>query len=423
MTHSFEQTDAFKLALKIVSRLARTGHIAYFAGGWVRDYVMGKPSEDIDIATSATPAQIMDLFPRTLLVGLSFGVVIVVMEGHQFEVATFRKDLDYVNGRKPEGIELSTPQEDALRRDFTINGMFYDPLEKKIHDYVGGQQDIQKRIIRTIGDPHERFFEDRLRMLRAFRFSARFGFSIEPETQEAIRENAPTLFPAVALERIWQEFNKMAAYARFDQAVIEMHRLSLLEIIFPELQSVHLHDVQQRVASYARFPSDCPTILYLMELFPAASVIEKIEIGRRLKATVRDLKLVEFSHYIHQLVLQEKKESLIDDHAWATAMSHPDFRLCLDVILAKETEENIRFLHYYYMGLSQRLHSHIQRIKEKKPLVSSALLVKCGIQPGKKMGMLLAEAEKIAINQNLHDPVLVLEQLKEQLPGQKKETL
>ena len=180
-------TDAFKHAKSIVAKLSRAGYTAYFAGGWVRDYVMGHPSEDIDIATNAAPAEIMDLFPHTILVGLAFGVVIVVIEGHQFEVATFRKDLQYIDGRHPQGIEMSTPREDALRRDFTINGMFYDPLEEVIHDFVHGQEDIRLGIIRTIGNPHERFFEDRLRMLRAFRFSSRFSFSIDPETQEAIQ--------------------------------------------------------------------------------------------------------------------------------------------------------------------------------------------------------------------------------------------
>ena len=254
-------TDTFIHAKAIVAKLTRAGYTAYFAGGWVRDYLMGHPSEDIDIATNASPAEIMDLFPHTILVGLAFGVVIVVIEGHQFEVATFRKDLHYIDGRHPQGIEMATPIEDALRRDFTINGMFYDPLEEVIHDFVHGQEDIRKGIIRTIGDPHERFFEDRLRMLRAFRFSARFAFAIDPETQEAIRENADKLFPAVAMERVWQEFNKMVAYPRFDQAIVEMHRLTLLDVIFPEIAGMHIKELRQRVKNFSHFPPNCPTIL------------------------------------------------------------------------------------------------------------------------------------------------------------------
>ena len=156
----------------------------------MRNTLIGQPVDDIDIATSASPEEILDLFPNTLVVGIAFGVVIVQMEGHAFEVATFRKDIEYENGRTPSRIEWCAPREDALRRDFTINGMFYDPLEHKVFDYVGGVDDIKKRVIRTIGDPYERFREDRLRMVRAFRFSLRFGFVIDKLTQEAIRANA-----------------------------------------------------------------------------------------------------------------------------------------------------------------------------------------------------------------------------------------
>ena len=136
--------DAQAHATEIVKKLNKAGYIAYFAGGWVRDHVMKHPSSDIDIATNAPPEKILDLFPRTILVGLAFGVVIVSVNGHQFEVSTFRKDIGYADGRKPLKIELATPQEDAQRRDFTINGMFYDPQEETIYDYVHGVEDIKR---------------------------------------------------------------------------------------------------------------------------------------------------------------------------------------------------------------------------------------------------------------------------------------
>ena len=196
-------TETKKIATAIVRKLVAAGYTAYFAGGWVRDYLMGHPSEDIDIATDAPPEKIIDLFPKTLLVGVAFGVVVVIVDGHQFEVATFRRDIDYADGRKPSKIELSTAEEDAFRRDFTINGMFYDPLEDVFHDFVKGKEDIQHGVIRAIGNADERFVEDRLRMIRAVRFAARFAFNISSETQSAIEANADTLFPAVAMERIW----------------------------------------------------------------------------------------------------------------------------------------------------------------------------------------------------------------------------
>ncbi|WP_068468610.1 CCA tRNA nucleotidyltransferase [Candidatus Protochlamydia phocaeensis] len=403
--------DTFRLAKTIVSKLAKAGYTAYFAGGWVRDYVMGHPSEDIDIATNATPVEIMDLFPNTILVGLAFGVVIVLMEGHQFEVATFRKDLQYVDGRHPEGIEMSTPKEDALRRDFTINGMFYDPLADVIHDFVHGQDDIKRGVIRTIGNPYERFFEDRLRMLRAFRFASRFSFIIEAETQEAIREMADKLFPAVAMERVWQEFNKMANYPRFDQALVEMHRLSLLDVIFPELENMHIKELKHLVQSYAHFPPQAPTIVYLMALFPAAPLSQKIEIAKRIKATNRDIKLIEFLDNLTELIKTERKQGELEPYAWIHALAHPDYRLSLDIIAAVYPEKERMLLLQRHQERFDRLQPHIKRIRENKPLVSAALLKGKGISPGKHMGALLKEAEKIAVNENYQNGEPIIDRL------------
>jgi poly(A) polymerase len=404
-------TEVFIQAKTIVAKLVRAGYTAYFAGGWVRDFVMGHPSEDIDIATDASPAEIMDLFPNTILVGLAFGVVIVVMEGHQFEVATFRKDLRYLDGRHPQGIEMSTPLEDALRRDFTINGMFYDPLEEVIHDYVHGREDIRLGIVRTIGDPYERFFEDRLRMLRAFRFSARFSFAIDPETQEAIRQNADKLFPAVAMERVWQEFNKMVAYPRFDQALVEMHRLTLLDVIFPEMVGMHIKDLRQKVHNFSYFPAGCPTIVYLMEILSTLSFDQRIEIAKRIKASNKDIKLLEFMEMITQEVLQEQSTHHIDLHRWTKLLAHPDWELCIKVLSARYAHHEWEKFWQTYYERYQKLEPHIQRLRMGKPLISAAILQERGVKPGKHMGQLLKEAERIAINENLHEPETLLAKL------------
>lgn len=412
-------TDAFIHAKSIVAKLSRAGYTAYFAGGWVRDYVMGHPSEDIDIATNASPAEIMDLFSNTILVGLAFGVVIVVMEGHQFEVATFRKDLRYIDGRHPEGIEMASPLEDALRRDFTINGMFYDPLEDVIHDYVHGQEDIQRGVIRTIGDPHERFFEDRLRMLRAFRFSSRFAFAIDPETQDAIREHAEKLFPAVAMERIWQEFNKMVAYPRFEQAIVEMHRLTLLDVIFPEISGMHIKELRQRVHRFHHFPASCPTILYLMEILISLPFEQRVEIAKRLKASNKDIKLLEFMEALNQAVLDEQKNHAIDLHRWVALFAHSDWELGVKVLAARyaatdadaDADHKRDSFWKRYFERYQQLESHIQRLRTGKPLINAALLMENGIPPGKRMGKLLKEAERIAIIENLNEPEPILAKL------------
>jgi poly(A) polymerase len=403
--------NAFSLAKSIVSKLVKAGFTAYFAGGWVRDYVMGHPSEDIDIATSAAPVEIMNLFPNTILVGLSFGVVIVVLEGHQFEVASFRKDLPYIDGRHPIGIEMSNPEEDALRRDFTINGMFYDPLSDLIHDFVHGREDIKQKVIRTIGDPEERFFEDRLRMLRAFRFSSRFGFSIHSDTQAAILDNADKLFPSVAMERVWQELTKMAAYPRFDQAIIDMHRLSILEAIFPELKGCHLHDLRHRIEVYSQFPSNCPAIIYIRELFLDLPLEQKIEMCKRLRIKNKDIHLMEFLDKLFAAINEERQENILDRQKWAYLMSHPDFQLGMQIFMTRLSEKERENYGQLIEKREKDLQLHIERIQSGKPLVSASYLQNKGIKPGKKMGLLLKAAEKISINENIHEPETVFNHL------------
>ena len=236
----------FHIANKIVKKLYEEGYTAYFAGGWVRDFLMHRTSDDIDIATEASVEDVQRIFPKTIPVGVNFGIVIVVEEGHQFEVATFRKDEGYRDGRRPISVASADAKQDAERRDFTINGMFYDPMQQEIIDYVEGKKDIEKGIIRAIGNPHERFLEDRLRMIRAVRYASRFHFSIESETLKAILDHSDALFPAVAIERVWNEFCKIAAYPHFDIALITLHRLNLLPVIFPLLKDIPIEEIQSR---------------------------------------------------------------------------------------------------------------------------------------------------------------------------------
>src|SRR5262249_4644402 len=155
--------------------------------------VMQLEPSDYDIATSALPEQVVDIFPRTESIGAQFGVVLVIHHGHPFEVATFRSDKAYVDGRRPTGVVFTDARQDVLRRDFTINGLLYDPIENEVIDYVKGREDISAQIVRAIGDPHARFEEDKLRILRAIRFGARLGYTIEPETWDAVRAMAPKI--------------------------------------------------------------------------------------------------------------------------------------------------------------------------------------------------------------------------------------
>lgn len=198
-----------EFAKEVVLRLRGAGHEAYWAGGCVRDLLLRKSPKDFDVATSARPRQVQALFPRTIPVGVSFGVVRVLgPQGQVVEVATFRCDDQYSDGRRPDSVRFSTAQEDAQRRDFTINGMFLDPVEERILDFVGGQADLDARVLRAIGDPRQRFTEDKLRLLRAVRFAARFDFQIDVDSARAISEFAPQL-EIVSAERILAEMRQM----------------------------------------------------------------------------------------------------------------------------------------------------------------------------------------------------------------------
>ncbi|MDA3872437.1 MAG: CCA tRNA nucleotidyltransferase [Kiritimatiellae bacterium] len=222
-------------AMRVVEILQDAGFDTFFAGGWVRDLLLGRESKDIDIATRARPDQVETLFPRTHAIGKAFGVIQVVEDGEVFEVATFRRDLAYQDGRRPEGYEPSSPEEDAARRDFTINGLFLDPRNGDLRDYVNGVSDIQAGIIRAIGDPALRFQEDHLRMLRAVRFASVLEFDIEPATRRATQEKA-ALLTKVSAERIRVEFVRLLTESPLaGDGIQRLHDCGLLTHILPEL--------------------------------------------------------------------------------------------------------------------------------------------------------------------------------------------
>jgi poly(A) polymerase len=195
-------------ALAVLRRLRDSGHIAYFAGGCVRDSILGLEAKDWDVATDAPPDRVRELFISTQAVGAAFGVILVRSGKSVVQVATFRADGAYEDGRRPGSVRFTSAEEDAQRRDFTINGLFLDPIENRVIDYVGGREDLAARKVRAIGSPTERFGEDHLRLLRAVRFASRLGFEIEPATAEAIRSSAPRI-KGISPERIAEELRLM----------------------------------------------------------------------------------------------------------------------------------------------------------------------------------------------------------------------
>ena len=206
-----ELPDAAEAAVEIVRKLTAAGHQALLAGGCVRDLLLGLQPQDYDVATDATPDRICHLFHPTRKVGAQFGVVLVRKQRRWIEVATFRSDGKYLDGRRPSDVHFSDARHDAQRRDFTVNGMFLDPLGHRLIDYVGGREDLQAGLIRAIGDPPARFAEDHLRLVRAARFAARLGFEIEPATFAALEAHAAKL-ATVAAERVLQELDKMLTH-------------------------------------------------------------------------------------------------------------------------------------------------------------------------------------------------------------------
>ena len=232
-----DSSPLVKVATSVVRRLRDHGQVAYFAGGCVRDALLGFRPKDIDVATDARPENVQELFSRTVPVGAKFGVIRVLENGWEFEVATFRSDGAYLDGRRPETVTFSSAEEDARRRDFTINGMFYDPIADAVVDYVGGQEDLQKKLVRAIGDAQLRFAEDRLRMLRAVRFAATLDFEIDGETWNALRREAKEII-VVSPERIRDELIKILGDVYRVRGFDLLDASGLLEQILPEVSAL-----------------------------------------------------------------------------------------------------------------------------------------------------------------------------------------
>ena len=285
MVLSLTRTPALTAAQAIAETLRSAGAEAYFAGGCVRDLLLGIEPKDFDVATSATPDRITTLFPRTQSVGAHFGVILVLdeIDGQSIatEVATFRNDGAYLDGRRPEAVRFSTdPREDVLRRDFTINGMLLDPADltdkgaqthigpEALLDFVGGQEDLAARTLRTIGPPALRFEEDKLRMLRGIRFAARLGLTLEPETFKAIQQHAPEL-TQVSNERIRDELTRMLTEGRAPCAFELLHATGLLPVILPEVE--RMRGVEQPPQYHPEGDVWVHTLMLLDHLPPGAS--------------------------------------------------------------------------------------------------------------------------------------------------------
>jgi len=386
-------------ALEIVRQLRESGHVAYFAGGFVRDYLLGKEPGDIDIATDASCDEVCALFPRCIQVGAAFGVVQVVMDGRGYEVASFRKEMGYSDGRHPDRIERADAQEDARRRDFTINGMFFDPVQKEVIDYVGGRADLDHRLLRAIGNPIERMEEDRLRALRAIRFACRFDLSIDPATWEAIKRVANAVSGSVSVERIRDELGKMAEHVSFPRALELLEESGLLVAIFPEVKGGKWCAKRMSLLG-PKTPLEFKLAGLLMHLdFDA-----RLGFFERLKFPKLARRRLETLHALESLDFD-----VAPPHKKARALALFDSEIAAEVLAAHLGDA--AFLTQVQEELS-RLDFHIDGLRKKETPLRAHDLGPHGIQPGPLLGRLIDRAQDVAIDNDIRDKAELLKALK-----------
>ena len=285
-----------KAARDICTQLRKAGFRALFAGGCVRDALLGIRPRDYDIATDAHVSDICRIFPKTINIGAAYGVAIVVLPQGHFEVTTFRQDGPYLDGRHPSKIQFTTPEEDAKRRDFTINALFYDPETAQILDYVGGQDDLENKLLRAVGDPAQRFQEDHLRLMRAVRFSARLGYPLDPATQAVMKAQAH-LIQHTSVERIRDELIKMLTEGGAEKAMRCMEEVGLLPHILPEIAA--MKSVEQPAAFHPEGDVFEHTLLMLTHLVTPSPTLAMgallHDVGKPLTQTFEDR--IRFNHH------------------------------------------------------------------------------------------------------------------------------
>jgi poly(A) polymerase len=381
-------------AIEIIRQLQHDGFQALLAGGCVRDMLLGRRAKDYDVATDARPDDVMRLFQRTLKVGAKFGVVIVLTRGRQVEVATFRSEAGYENGRHPSEVKFTSAAEDASRRDFTINGMFYDPLKKRVIDYVDGQSDLKKRVIRTIGTPDERFGEDYLRMLRAVRFSTQLDFRIEPETYSAIRRNAERI-TGISGERIATELEGILVHPNRAAGASMLIETRLLDVVFPGRAGTWAKRGAE-VLAQLRKKVDFP--LALAALFAGCPTRFAAEKWRVLKLSRNQIKHAKFL-LAHRARLLDCEMSLA---RLKRLLAEPYFRdlYTLERAIQKVAVGDRGLVPL--VKLRKRIRDLGDTDVKPKPLLTGHDLMRLGAVPGPSLGQLAEELYVAQLEGELH---------------------
>ena len=375
-----------EFSIEVVEKLQNAGFEAFWAGGCVRDQVLGIEPQDYDVATNATPNQIRDTFGKnkTLAIGAAFGVITVLgpKTAGQVEVATFRKDGGYSDGRRPDSVEFTDAKEDALRRDFTINGMFFDPTADQLIDYVNGKEDLSKGLIRAIGKPKDRIQEDKLRMLRAVRFAATYEFAIEPETLHAIQKAAKEI-TVVSGERIGTEMRRMLSHPNRETATSLLRKTGLIEEIIPNAASLFPHQKiwDDLLSQLRRLDGDFESAL--------AALIKPIFTESVLNSVSTDWKLSnhEFKtvRWIHQ---HWKKLVDADQQPWSAIQP---------LLIQREAQSALAMAACQTETLGAGIQFCRDRLAWKPekldppPLLDGSALIKLGIAPGPKFSVILSD--------------------------------
>lgn len=372
-------------AKDLVSIIQSHGFDTLYVGGCVRDQLLGLDVNDIDIATACPSETIQKIFPKTIPVGIKFGIIVVIHHGFSFEVATFREDQDYKDGRHPEGVKKATIEQDVKRRDFTINGLYLDPLKNKVIDLVSGQTDLKQKRLKAIGDPYLRFKEDHLRMIRAARYAAVLGFQIETETKQAIIDMASKILEGVSVERILQELEKMHQKGALAEGIKLLFELKLFSHMFHALKKRY-ESIDDLVLSLKHFSKKTPLIFPLLIIFDVSSPEDLENLISHFKMSNEALKMglcaLNMRQYF-QLTALQKAELL--------SLPFKDDLILFQSVLEKDKDGFKRKIEKDQTDLN----GVIERIKLKQPIVQAQDLLDLGIPKGPLIKKMMHEAMEI----------------------------
>ncbi|NUN47585.1 MAG: CCA tRNA nucleotidyltransferase [Candidatus Brocadiae bacterium] len=387
-------------ALSVVDTLRKAGFEAWFAGGCVRDRLLGRQPGDHDVATNAIPDEVQRLFRRTIAVGKQFGVILVLVRDREIEVATFRADSAYTDGRHPDAVTFSDMESDVRRRDFTINGMMEDPVDGRVIDLVGGQEDLRGRLIRAIGDPERRFEEDRLRMLRAARFAAQLEFAVEPATLRAIARHAAAL-SSVSRERIKEELDKLLGAPGAPEGLRLLRETGLLRAIVPALADLPEADWRRTVGALSRMPrrpgpAALAALLHRLDPDPARNAALAEAILRDLRASNGERERVV---WILARLDAAARAAAMKPSEWKPLLAHPGAAELLQVTRAVLEEDG---------GGSDGwalLEERSRRDDLDPPrLIGGEDIMAMGVPKGPRIGELLAAVREAQLNGEIGNP-------------------